>query len=139
MVPQKRSREEVCEATMAKKVSNVIKAQQKKSREEVDKSTMVEKALSPCTDQPSHEPSPLNNLECLNQTDCIPRIPIEVNNELLESPPSASFNMDLPQVPLNRSGQEAVNGTRANTLDKEKQQTKTMDEENRMLKTKIVM
>ncbi|KAJ9547232.1 hypothetical protein OSB04_019775 [Centaurea solstitialis] len=112
-VPQKRSREEVHEGTIAKKVSNVTKAQQKKSREEVDKSTMVEKALSSCMDQPSHEPPPFHNMKCLNQTDRIPITPIEFRNQLLESSPSATFHMDLPQVPHKRSRKEVDKGTMA--------------------------
>ncbi|KAJ9547210.1 hypothetical protein OSB04_019753 [Centaurea solstitialis] len=86
-----------------------------------------------------HEPSPSNNLKCSNQTDRIPRTPIEVKNSLLESSPSATFIKDLPQVPHKRSRLDADNGTMASTLDKEKQQTKTVDEEKRTLEAKVFM
>ncbi|KAJ9547246.1 hypothetical protein OSB04_019789, partial [Centaurea solstitialis] len=161
-VPHKISRKDVDKGTMAKKVSNVINVRQKRSREEVDKGTMPEKALSSCTDQPSHEPSPINNVKCLNQTDLIPIRPVEFRNQLPESSPSATFNMDLPQVdkgavakkvivlkvpckrskkqvPHKRSGLEANNDTMANTLDKEIQQTNTVDEEKRTLEEIISM
>ncbi|KAJ9547209.1 hypothetical protein OSB04_019752 [Centaurea solstitialis] len=139
------------------------------------------KVLSACLDHLSYHPCPFGNLKCLKQKDRIPIMPIKVRDYLLESSPSATFVMDLPQVrekrsreevdkgtmaekvsniikvrctssreevdkgPIveqvshKRSRQEADKGTMANTLDKEKQQTKTMDKEKRMLEAKICM
>ncbi|KAJ9547254.1 hypothetical protein OSB04_019797 [Centaurea solstitialis] len=115
-VPHKISRKDVDKGNMAKKVSDVINVRQNRSREEVDKSTMPEKALSSCTDEPLHGPSPFINLKCLNQTDRIPITPVEFRNQLLESSSSATFNMDVPQVPHKRSRKQVDRGTIAKGL-----------------------
>ena len=105
-VPRKRSREEVDKGTMAKvfficilsfcicmKTILIVSISYKC----VFVCISCPKALSSCTNRLSHKASRFNNF-CLNQTDRIPRMPTGVKNQLLESSPSATFIMDLPQV-----------------------------------------
>ncbi|KAJ9557364.1 hypothetical protein OSB04_011978 [Centaurea solstitialis] len=61
-------------------------------------------------------------------------VPPEVRNYFLDSSPSATFIIDLPQVPQKRSSNDVDKGTMAKKLassKEEKQQPKTMTEEHR--------
>ncbi|KAJ9536305.1 hypothetical protein OSB04_un000514 [Centaurea solstitialis] len=95
------------------------------------------KVLSARLDLLSVEPCSFNNLKCLKQKDGTYEMLTQVRNYFLESSPNVTFIMDLPPVPHKRLRQEAENDTMSNTLDNEKQQTKTVDEEKRMLEAKI--
>ncbi|KAJ9547253.1 hypothetical protein OSB04_019796, partial [Centaurea solstitialis] len=91
------------------------------------------KALSSCLNRLSHEPCPFNNLKYLKinkQKDRIVEMPAEVINYVLESSPSATFIIDLPQVPQKRSWNEVDTGIMAKklaNLNEDRKQSKTTE------------
>ncbi|KAI3714989.1 hypothetical protein L6452_21952 [Arctium lappa] len=61
--------------------------------------------LSSCQDQLLHEHCPFDKLKCLKQKKCFTAMPTGLKNYFLESSPTATFILDLPQK---RSRQQQV-------------------------------